>query len=330
MSVKRLVRLCFWINMLLAAARLEAAEKLDKVIADYGGLSGFQSASWVAKDLRLFEKHGLDAELVMITGGARSVATLLSGSTQFATGSATTPLFAAARGSDLRVLGASYNKFPYSFVVKPDIRSPKELRGRKVGILNFGGSNDLALQLAFKEWGIKLNEVTILLGGDAPTRLQSLIAGRIDAAILSPPHLTRAIQTGHRVLADMGEMTANFPQSSLYVKGSLIKENRDQVKRFVRAYAEAVHVIRTDKARTQRVFSQRMRMDDKEMLNTTYDYFAPRFSFPPRINMAGVRDTYSFYAEKDADLRGKTGEEFIDNSFMDELEKEGFFKKLGG
>ncbi len=307
-----------------------AADKLDKVIADYGGLSGFQSASWVAKDLRLFEKHGLEVELVMITGGARSVATLMSGATQFATGSATTPLFAAARGSDIRVLAASYNKFPYSFVVKPDIRSPKDLRGRKVGILNFGGSNDLALQLAFKEWGIKLNEVTILLGGDAPTRLQSLLLGRIDAAILAPPHLTKALQTGHRVLADMGEMTANFPQSSLYVKGSLIKENRDKVKRFVRAYAEAVHAIRTDKTRTQRVFSQRMRMEDKDMLNATYDYFAPRFSFPPRINMAGVRDTYGFYAEKEADLRGKTGEEFVDNSFMDELEKEGFFKKLGG
>ena len=192
-------------------------------------------------------------------------------------------------------MGASYNKFPYSFVVKPDIRSPKDLRGRKVGILNFGGSNDLALQLAFKEWGIKLDEVTIVLGGDAPTRLQSLLAGRIDAAILSPPHLTRAIKTGHRVLADMGEMSANFPQSSLYVKGSLIKENRDQVKRFVRAYAEAVHVIRTDKARTQRVFAKRMRMDDPgDAYDTTYDYFAPRFSFPPRINMAGVRDTDQF------------------------------------
>jgi len=327
--IKRVARF-FLVVCSLFPAGLLAADKLDKVIADYGGLSGFQSASWVAKDLRLFEKYGLEVELVMITGGARSVATLMSGATQFATGSATTPLFAAARGSDIRVLGASYNKFPYSFVVKPDIRSPKDLRGRKVGILNFGGSNDLALQLAFKEWGIKMNEVTILLGGDAPTRLQSLLMGRIDAAILSPPHLTRAVQAGHRVLADMGEMTANFPQSSLYVKGSLIKENRDRVKRFVRAYAEAVHVIRTDKARTQRVFSQRMRMEDKEMLNVTYDYFAPRFSFPPRINMAGVRETYGFYAEKEADLRGKTGEEFIDHSFMDELEKEGFFKKLGG
>ena len=176
MSVKRLGGLFLTITMLLFGVRLDAAEKLDKVVADFGGLSGFQSASWVAKDLRLFEKHGLEVELVMITGGARSVATLMSGATQFATGSATTPLFAAARGSDIRVLGASYNKFPYSFVVKPDIRSPKDLRGRKIGILNFGGSNDLALQLAFKEWGIKLNEVTILLGGDAPTRLQSLLA----------------------------------------------------------------------------------------------------------------------------------------------------------
>ena len=155
MRVKRLGGLFLTIAMLLFGVRLDAAEKLDKLVADFGGLSGFQSASWVAKDLRLFEKHGLEVELVMITGGARSVATLMSGATQFATGSATTPLFAAARGSDIHVLGASYNKFPYSFVVKPDIRSPKDLRGRKVGILNFGGSNDLGAAVSVQRVGLE-------------------------------------------------------------------------------------------------------------------------------------------------------------------------------
>src|SRR5581483_4522254 len=253
------------------------ARAADKLIADYGGHAGFQSAVWVAKDLKIFDKYGLDAEVIMITGSARSVAALLGGSTQFATGSATGPLAAAAKGSDIKILAASYNKFPYDFVVKPEIRTPKELRGKKVNILNFGGSNDLALQLALKEWGMKLNDVQVIVGGDAPTRLGSLMAGRTDATIPSPPHLTLALKAGYRVLADMGDMSANFPQSTLNVKGSFIKENRDVVKRFLRAYAEAIHAIKTQRERILIIFARRMRIEDAETVRTTYEYFAPRF-----------------------------------------------------
>ncbi|TAJ78427.1 ABC transporter substrate-binding protein, partial [bacterium] len=301
----------------------------DKVVGDFGGLSGFQSASWVAKDLRLFEKYGLNADLVMITGGARSVAALLGGSTQFATGSGTAPLLAYARGSDVTILAASYNKFPYSFVVKPDIRSPKDLRGRRIGILNFGGSNDIALQLALKEWGLKQQEVQVVIGGDAPTRLLSLTVGRLDATILSPPHLTKAVQAGYRLLADMGEMRANFSQSTLYVRRGYLRENRDIVKRFLKAYSEAVHVIKTDRERTLKVFAKRMRLDDPEILDDTYNYFAPRFSFPPRLNMQGIKDTLDFYSETNPEVKNRTPQEFVDHTLLDELEREGFFKALG-
>jgi NitT/TauT family transport system substrate-binding protein len=311
----------------LLITSLQAA---DKLVADYGGLSGFQSTVWVAKDLKIFDKHGLDVDVIMINGSARSVAALLGGSTQFATGSATGPIVAAARGADVKVIAASYNKFPYAFIVKPEIRTPKDLRGKKVNILNFGGSNDLALQLALKEWGLKLPDIQVMIGGDAPTRLLSLMTGRTDATILSPPHLTKAVQAGYRVLADMGEMSANFTQSSLYVKGSFLREDRDRVKRFVRAYSEAVYAIKNDRERTLKVFAKRMRIDDAETLHSTYDYFAPRFSLPPRVDLTGVRDTIRFYAEQNPELKNRTAEEFIDHSLLDEIEKEGFFKKLGG
>lgn len=326
MARMRALQVIFIICLCLAAPVSDAA---DRLVADYGGHAGFQSAVWVAKDLKIFEKYGLDVEVIMITGSARSVAALLGGSTQFATGSATGPLAAATKGSDIKILAASYNKFPYAFVVKPDIRTPKDLRGKKVNILNFGGSNDLALQLALKEWGMKLSDVQVIVGGDAPTRLGSLMAGRTEATILSPPHLTIALKAGYRVLADMGEMSANFPQSTLNVKGSFLKDNRDVVKRFLRSYAEAIYNIKTQRDRTTKIFAKRMRIDDPETVRTTYDYFAPRFSFPPRISLEGVGDTLSFYAEQNSDFKNRKAEEFVDQSLMDELDKEGFFKKLG-
>jgi NitT/TauT family transport system substrate-binding protein len=314
----------------LIGGALSAAERSEKLIPDYGGHAGFQSATWVGRDLKIFEKYGLDVEIIMITGAARSVAALLGNSTQFSTGSATGPLAAAVRGSDIKVIAASYNKFPYAFVVRPDIRTPNDLRGKRVNILYYGGSNDLALQLALKEWGLKLADIQIVIGGDAPTRLGALMAGRIDATLLSPPHLNMALKAGFRVLADMGDMSTNFTQSSLYVKGSALKETRDRTKRFLRAYVEAIHRIKTDRDATMKIFANRMRVDDSETVTATYEYFAPRFSLPPRVNLAGVRDTINFYAEQNPDFKNRKAEEFVDHSLMDELEREGFFKKTGG
>jgi NitT/TauT family transport system substrate-binding protein len=329
--MERIILVRFLKILLIVAFSLRIADcyAAEKLIADYGGHAGFQSATWVGRDLGIFEKHGLDVEIIMITGAARSVAALLGNSTHFSTGSATGPLAAAVRGSDIKIIAASYNKFPYAFVAKPEIRNPNDLRGKRVNILNYGGSNDLALQLALKEWGMKLSDVQVIIGGDAPTRMGALMSGRIDATILSPPHLTIVSKAGYRILADMGDMSANFTQSSLYVKGSALRENRDRVKRFVRGYAEAIHVIKTDRSRTMKVFAKRMRIEDPETVRTTYEYFAPRFSFPPRVNLEGVRDTLNFYAEQNPDFKNRKPEEFIDHSLLDELEKEGFFKKLG-
>lgn len=308
--------------LLSLSSSVKAAEK---IISDFGGLSGFQSATWVAKDLKLYEKNGLEVELVMITGGARSVAALLGGSTQLGTGSATAPLLAAARGMDIIILAASYNKFPYAIVSKPEIQTPKELRGKKIGILNFGGSNDLALQLALKEWGLKRQEVDAIIGGDAPTRLAALTTGRIDATILSPPHLTMAVKAGYRVLADMGEMRANFSQSTVYVRRNYLAQNREAVKRFLKAYSEAVRVLRTDKERSLRVLAKRMRLDDREILEATYNYFGYRFSYPPKVDLLGVRDTLAFYAESNPELKNRKPAEFVDHSLLEEIENEGFF-----
>ena len=227
------------------------------------------------------------------------------------------------------MLAASYNKFPYAFVAKPEIRSPKDLRGKRVNILNYGGSNDFALQLSLKEWGLKLSDIKVIVGGDSPTRLASLMTGRTDATVLAPPHLLLAVKSGYRVLGDMGDMSANFSQSALSTTGEFLKENRDTVKRFLKAYSEAIYKIKTDRQSTIKIFAKRMRVDDRETLNATYDYFAPRFSLPPRVNLEGIRETLSFYAKRYPEFKNRKPEEFVDNSLLDELEKEGFFKSFG-
>ena len=132
----------------------------EKIVVGYHGYAGFQGPIWAAKDLGLFEKQGLNAELVLIPGSTRAMAALISDSTQFAQGSATAPIPVRLRGGDIVMVAAALNKFAVSFIAQKEIQKPADLIGKKIGILNFGGSNDLAVALAFKEWNIPRQSVT--------------------------------------------------------------------------------------------------------------------------------------------------------------------------
>src|SRR5215210_7894369 len=168
----------------------------EQILIGYDGHAGFQGPIWATKDLRLFEKYGLNGDLILIPGSARGMAALLSGNVPFIQGSATAPLAAFLRGGDVVVVAAAYNKLPLSVVVRKELRTPADLVGKKLGILNFGGSNDLGVTLALKEWNIPRSAVIILASGGAPERLAALMSGNIDATVLSPPETVAASRAG--------------------------------------------------------------------------------------------------------------------------------------
>jgi ABC-type nitrate/sulfonate/bicarbonate transport system substrate-binding protein len=301
----------------------------DRIFIGYDGHAGFQGVIWAAKDLRLFEKYGFAAELVLIPGSARGMAALLSESADFVQGSATAPLSAYLRGGDVAVVAAALNKFPFSVVTRKDIRTPSQLVRKKIGIVNFGGSNDLAVTLALKEWNIPRNAVTILASGGAPERLAALLSGVLDATVLSPPETVAASQAGLNILANLSELSASFPQTLIMVRRSFLARNRDTVKRFVRAYSEAIRDFKSDKESAIRVYAKHLKQSDRKILEETYNYYAPRFSFPPRVDRDGVNNALELVRQSAKEKGDVNLGPFIDESVLDELEQEGFFKKLG-
>jgi ABC-type nitrate/sulfonate/bicarbonate transport system substrate-binding protein len=113
------------------------------------------------------------------------------------------------------------------------------------------------------------------------------------------------------------------------VRRSFLEKNRDTVKRFVRAYSEAIDVFKNDKAKAIAVYAKRLKQQDSKVLDATYDYFAPKFSFPPRVERDGIRNALELVSDRDRDAKGEVNvEQFIDERVIDELEREGFFKKL--
>ncbi|HEY7320323.1 MAG TPA: ABC transporter substrate-binding protein [Candidatus Binatia bacterium] len=298
----------------------------ENIVVAYSGVSGFQGPLWAFSELKLFPKYNLNPEIVLIAGGTQSMQALLSNYTQFALASATPPLSIGLQGGAVVIIGAALNKFPFSLVTQKGIDHPSKLIGKRIGIVNFGGSNELAAVLALKEWGIPRQAVTLIRSGDTASRLIALANGNLDATFLSMPYTLEARKLGLNVLAHLGDMQAAFPMTVVAVNRSFLQKQRGVVKRFMAGYSEAIYRLMQSKETGISIYKKYLKQQDANILEATYDDIAGKFSFPPRINRQGLRNAAELVAKdgnKDLNLN-----QFVDETVIDELEREGFFESL--
>jgi ABC-type nitrate/sulfonate/bicarbonate transport system substrate-binding protein len=296
----------------------------------YAGFAGFQVSMWAVKDLGLLKKYGLEGETVLVPGTSRQIQALMGDSIQFAHVDAAGHIRAVMRGADIVMVGGSLNKFPFSFVTTKELRKPADLIGKKIGIVGFGGANDLAVTLLLREWKIPRDKVTVLQAGGGANRLVAMSSGALDATVLSHPELGEALRMGMNELGNLNEFkSADYPMTAVAVRRSFMAQNRNVVKRFMMAYAEATYQFMNNKEKGISIFKQRLKQDNAKALEETYKYFAPQFSFPTRVSQNGMQNTLELIAKEDPKLDVKV-EKYLDESILDELDKEGFFKKVAG
>lgn len=320
---------CICIALLLSFLFVTQGRTQDKIVVAYSGISGFQGPLWAFKELHLFRKYNLSPEIVLIGGGTRSMQALVSGYTNFALASATPPMRIDLHGGNVVIVGAGLNKFPYSLVAQKEIDRPSKLAGKKIGIVNFGGSNELAVRLALAEWGVSRGAVTLLRSGNTAARLVALAKKQIDAAVLSMPYTLEAKKMGFAILANMGDMQAAFPMTVVVVNRTYLKTNRSIVKRFMAGYSEAIYRLMNSKELGVKIYRKYLKEENKDILAATYDDIAGKFSFPPRVNRNGIRNSLDLVFKGSAKAKADINvNQFVDESVLDELQREGFFKSL--
>jgi NitT/TauT family transport system substrate-binding protein len=296
----------------------------------YAGFAGFQASMWAVKDLGLLKKHGLEGETVLVPGTSRQIQALIGDSIQFAHVDAAGYVRAVMHGADIVMIAGSLNKFPFSFVTVKEIRKPTDLVGKKIGIVGFGGGNDLAVTLLLREWKIPRDKVTVLQAGGGANRLVALSTKALDATVLSYPELGEALRMGMNELGKLDEFkSADYPMSAVAVRRSFLAQHRDVVKRFLMAYAEATYEFINHREKGISLFKQRLKQDNPKALEETYNYFAPKFSFPTRVSRTGLQNTLELISQENAKL-DTSADKYLDERILDELEKEGFFKKIAG
>ena len=322
-------RLGFVFLLLFLPAKLLAQESY---LVAYAGFAGFQAPVWAPKDLGLFSKYGFNGDVVLVPGSVRQIQAVLGGSIHLAQIDAATGINAINQGADLVMMSGTLNHFPYSFVTQKDIRKPEDVVGKKIGILAVGGATETATFLALKAWGIPRQSVTIFPAGDSAARIAALSTRAIDGTMLSYPDINEALRIGMHELVKMPDVKGtSFPMNVMVARRSFVEKHRDLVKRFQQAYADGTYQFMTNREKGLAVLSKRLRFKNPKGLEETYDYFAKSFAMPTRVSQDGLRNTLEIIAQRTpaAKVDMNIGK-YLDESIVDELEREGFFKRLLG
>jgi len=298
----------------------------------YAGFAGFQAPVWAPKEFGLFAKYGFNGDVVLLSGSVRQIQAMLGNSIQLAQVDAATAVNAINQGADLVMISGTLNSFPYSFVTQKDIRRPEDLAGKRIGVLAVGGATDTATLLALKAWNVSRQSVTIFPAGDSAARIASLHAKAIDGTMLSYPDINEALRLGMHEFAKMSDVKgSSFPMNVMVARRSFIDKNRDAVKRFQQAYAEGVYQFMSSKEKGMAVLSKWLRFKNPKAIEETYNYFGKSFSFPTRVSQEGLRNALEIISQRTPPVKVDMNiGRYLDESILDELEREGFFKRLAG
>jgi NitT/TauT family transport system substrate-binding protein len=300
----------------------------ERVRAGYSGISGYQVPLWLGVDLGLFKKYGVNLEPILFRGGAESANAMSAGEIQFDVVAPQPHIAADLSGAEIVIIGTYFNKHTYSIAARPNIRTPQDLRGKKIGVLSTIGLNQIVVATALKHWGIDEKSVTLLRSGGSRDRLTALQNGLIDATVLTGAFVDRAKASGMNILLDLGDLEDSFPTVSLMTTKSFQSSKRNLVKGFMQGIGEAIYVFKNDPTVGQKSLSKWMRTQDKATLDSAYRSYAPRISFPPYTELAGVQVAVDDLATTRSDAKGKKAQEFVNEEILRELDKQGFFKSL--
>src|SRR5919108_2936616 len=330
----RLANLISVVTILLVTAA-NAAEKrsnapLEKVTIAYSSISAHMAPLWITHDRGFFRKHGLDVQLVFIESGSTTVKSLISKDVAFAQMAGAGIIQSRLQGMDVVMIAGFLNTMDYQLMVEKSISRPDQLRGKTLAVSRFGSSSDFATRYALDKFGlVPEKDVTILEIGSQPARFAALEAGRIQAAMVAVPLTLKAKALGFHALADLQMLGLEYQHTGLATTQALIKARPDLVRNVMKAYAEGIHYYKTQRAESLTILAKYLKTADAEVLKAVYEdiglTLTPRKPYP---TLRGIELMLRELAVKNPKNKAARPEEFVDLTFIRELDSSGFIDHL--
>ena len=310
-----------------ASKSAPSKEALIPLRLAYSAITVNQAIPWISLEAGLFQKHGLQVEVIHASS-ITALQALLAGEVSIAQSVSDGCITANLNGADTVFIASILDKPLYSFIVNSKIKTPKDLKGKRVGVTRFGSTPDALARGVLKMWGLDpAKDVTLLQLNEMGLLVTGLVNDVIDAAPISIPMNIRAKNQGFVELFDLSKIDRTYITGTVVTTRQFIEKNRDVAKRFMRAYLEGIKKYFDDEEFSVRVIQKWTRMKSRDEVRESYAIQARNMLKIPRTPPAGIRtildNLEKFPAAKTADPR-----RFMDMTVIDDLEKEGFLKAL--
>ena len=312
--------------LLLCSASAGAA---DKIRIGYSGATVSNAMLWVTDEGRLFQKNGIDPQILYLQTTLGQTA-MIAGEIDMCVYSGSLLSAARLQGVDVVMVVSFLNKPLYRLVVRPEIRTVADLKGKRLGITRFGTVTDSMSRLLINKLGLDAEkDVSYIQVGDVPILLASLSSGKIiDGAIIQPPYYLKAVAAGMRVLVNMQEMDIPVQQTGLNTTQRFIAKNPDVVRRVVKSVIEGIHLMRTNPAVAKRALSRRMQIKDEKEIEDTYQLLKSFVQIKPYPTLEGFKTIFEDLAKRVPAAKTANAKDYVDTRFIEELDKSGYIDGL--
>ena len=329
MISKRWPLVIFMASLFVSPSVLFAQSRaLKKVQVGVPAISMGNIIIYFTKEAKIFEKYGLDVDPVAVAGSGIASKALISGSVLISPIATPTVMTAVLAGSDMVILAHTMPGVIQSLMVRPEIKRDEDLKGKTIGVTTFGSLTDFLVKYLARQKGLNPDKDFALLQiGTDSDRFVALQQGRIQGATLSHPNFIFAQRAGFHVLWDFFR-DVDYPWSEIATTRTQIKQDRDLVMRYMRAHIEGIARFKQEPELAKKVIKKMLRLDDDSLAQESWELFAKHRIAAPYPNIKGMKTSYEYVAATRPDVYKHKPEEFIDASFVEELDKSGFIKKL--
>ena len=327
----RKLALIIIVAALLSPGPLQA-QALKKVPFPFSPI-GLNCLPWfVAKDARLGEKYGIDLDPIFIGASSALFQSMLSGAAEMSGSGGPAIIANILNGGDIIHVTAMVPRFTQSVMVKPEIKRPEDMAGKKIGVSRLGTVTHFALQTALDGYGVK--NVTILQMGGQPEAFAGLARGSVDGAVFSPPYNFQLRKQGYNELVSPNDLKkfTDFITNGIVARRSVVEKDKDTVIRVIKVTAEAIKLIQTDKEYTKKVIMKWMPMKDPDLLEQAYLFASENYAKEGLVNEAALRSMVKQMVQSnliDPKAAASTPiTAYYDNRYVEEVKRSGFFDQL--
>ncbi len=318
-----------WLSVLLFPPRGIAADK--PIIIGEAVRGVMYAPAYIAEEKGYFKRRNLDTKIVTFSGG-NTINALISGDIQFSALSPDSVIRSSLAGYKVKMIMGMVRGLNLALALQPEIKSATELKGKTIGISDFSGLPYTALLLCLKELGLKKDDVTYVKTGGKSLRYQALVTKRVHGVMLDPPFTTMAQKEGFRLIVDLTRLDVPYLRTVIAASEKFLQQEPATVSRFLEAVSEGLQYYKdpANKEDNIKIIAKYLRVPldkNRAMVEEGYETYRDMTMKKPYPDPNGLQIILDTIAESNPKAKNVNPAVFVDATFIEQLDKNGFFDK---